>query len=171
MEWITSSQFVEMLKRFPDTKIAARQYLGSLDDSRQIWEYHADGNVLLHYVGENKYEMTECDFMESYGNAHWQPDDFFHLSDERQKSLAVRIVEHLIQTGNLDWILTECNINFVRECQHCHGLMDEGWLCGDTYTFCSDDCLLKENPSLDKETLEQLYEDDDSNVCWNEWGA
>lgn len=171
MEWITSSQFIEMLKRFPDTKIAARQYLGSLDDSRQIWEYHADGNVLLHYVGENKYEMTECDFMESYGNAHWQPDDFFHLSDERQKALAVRIVEHLIQTGNLDWILTECNINFVRECQHCHSLMNEGWLCGDTYTFCSDDCLLKENPSLDKETLEQLYEDDGSNVCWTEWEA
>ena len=171
MEWITSSQFVEMLKRFPDTKIAARQYLGSLDDSRLIWEYHADGNVLFHHVGENKDEMTECDFMKSYGNAHWQPDDFFHLSDERQKALAVRIVEHLIQTGNLDWILTECNINFVRECQHCHGLMNEGWLCGDTYTFCSDDCLLKENPSLDKETLEQLYEDDDSNVCWTEWEA
>ena len=101
MEWITSSQFVEMLKRFPDTKIAARQYLGSLDDSRQTWEYHADGNVLFHHFGENKEEMTECDFMEAFETDNWRPDDFFHLADERQKALAVRIVEHLIETGNL----------------------------------------------------------------------
>ncbi len=169
MEWITSSQFMDMLKRFPNTKITARQYHGSQDDAMQTWEYHADGNVFIRYLGENKEEMTECDFMEAFETDNWRPDDFFHLADERQKALAVRIVERLIETGDLDWILTECNVGFVRKCQHCHSLIDEGWLCGDTYAFCSDDCLLKENPSLDKETLELLYEDDSSNVCWNEW--
>lgn len=125
--------------------------------------------MFVRLMAENKDELTESDFMKKYPDDHWKPDDFFHLADDKQKALAVRIVEHLIETGNLDWILTECNIEFVRECQHCHALMDEGWLCGDIYTFCSDDCLLKDNPSLDKKTLEQLYEDEGSEVYWTEW--
>lgn len=169
MEWITSSQFVEMLKRFPNKEISASQYPMSSDCSRQMWVFHNDSNKFVRLVSEGKDELTEIDFMKKFADDHWKPDDFFHLTDDRQKVLAVRIVERLIQTGNLDWILTECNIGFVRECQHCHGLIDEGWLCGDIYTFCSDDCLLKENPSLDKMTLEQLYEDEGSEVYWTEW--
>lgn len=169
MEWISSSKYIEMLKRFPNTKIKARRYLGSRLSSMHIWEFRNEQNTYLCHLNGQTEEINESQFLKQYASDLWQPKPFFSLDDEKQKLLAVRIVEHLIMTGNLDWIICDCNINFVRECDHCHKLMNEGWWCGETYKFCCDECLLAENPGITKEELRNLVVDDNSDIYWREW--
>lgn len=169
MDWISSTEFIEMLKRFPHVKIEARRYLGKSLTAFYEWEYRNESKTFVYHLNRKTKEFTESKFRKQFASDHWFPKQFIFLNDEKQRSLAVHIVEHLIMTDNLDWIICDCNINFVRECVHCHCLMNEGLLCGDTYTYCSEECLLAENPGITKEELNKLMEDDDSQIYWTEW--
>lgn len=168
MEWMKTNEYVEMLKRFPGTKVLAMRYTPPAH-AIQTWSYLNDAELFVCHDDEEKTRLSESDFLKQYEGDYWRPDEFFHLTDERQRAMAVRIVEQMITLGRLDEILTLYHIEFARECQHCHALMNEGWLCGDTYTFCSDECLLAENPALTEEDLARLSEDEYSLVDWNEW--
>lgn len=169
MEWISSTDFIKMLKRFPNTKINARRYLCSLLASMHTWEYQSDLNSFFCHLNGKTTKVTERQFLKQFASDHWRPEQFFFLKSEEQKALAVRLVEHLIMTGSLDWIICDCNVNFLRQCDHCHKLMDEGWMCGETYHYCSDECLLAENPGITQAELDNLVVDDDSDIYWTEW--
>ena len=158
-----------MLKRFPDTTIKARRYLGSPLVSMHVWEYRKEDNRFFYHLNGKTQQLTELGFLRKFASDHWRPEQFFFLNDEKQKSLAARLVEHLIMTDNLDWILCDCGVNFLRKCDHCHKLMNEGWMCGETYHYCSDECLLTENPGITKEELDNLVADDNSGIYWTEW--
>ena len=55
--------------------------------------------------------------------------------------------------GHMEEIILEYEVEDVRLCEHCHRLMDEGWLVGGMQTFCSDDCLKSSFPDVDVEEL------------------
>ena len=164
MDWISSAQFVETLKRFHDSPIKARRYLDDPSSSSQTWLYRSKGRVIAS-ITDAETSMEVDDFLSRFAADYWKPEPFFFLQDVRQRSLAVRVVEHLIETGNLDWIISDCDINFVRQCDHCHGLMCEGLMCGDSGHYCCVECLLAENPGLTREELEAEGID----VYWSEW--
>lgn len=168
MEWIVTTEFIEMLKRFPDTKIRAKRYLGSFISSTHVWQYCKVPNKFSYHLNGKIKHLTERGFLRAFASDHWRPEPFFFL-DEKQKTLAARIVEHLIMTGKLEWIILECDMNFVRQCNHCHKLMNKGWMCGEAYKFCCDECLLAENPEISREKLYNRTVDDNSDIYWTEW--
>lgn len=169
MEWISSTEFIEMLKRFPDTEIEAKRYTFGAEHTLYSWEYRKESSKFCYRLDGKTKQLTERGFLRKFSSDHWRPEQFFFLDDEKQKSLAVHLVEHLTMTGNLDWILCDCNVTFLRKCDHCHKLMNEGWMCGETYHYCSDECLLAENPGITQEELDNLVVDDDSDIYWTEW--
>lgn len=169
MEWISTTEFIEMLKRFPNTKIRARRYLGSSIVSMHLWEYCKEQDKFCYHLDGKMKQLTERDFLRKFASEFWLPEQFFFLDDEKQKSLAVHLVEHLTMTGNLHWIVCECRVTFLRICDHCHKLINEGWMCGDTYHYCSDECLLAENPGITQVEFDKLVADDNSEIYWTEW--
>ena len=169
MEWISSTEFIEMLKRFPNTKIEATLYVIGAEHEHYSWEYRKESGKFCYHLDGKTRQLTERGFLRKFRSDHWRPEQFFYLEDEKQKLLAVHLVEHLTMTGNLDWIICDCNVTFLRKCDHCHKLMNEGWMCGETYHFCSDECLLAENPGITREELDNLVADDDSDIYWTEW--
>lgn len=169
MEWISSAEFVKMLRRFPNTRIEAKRYTYGAEHTLYIWEYRKDAGRFSYRLDGKAGQLTERGFMHKFASCSWHPEPFFSLRDDKQKALAARLAEHLIETGNLDWIITECGVNFLRKCDHCHSLIQEGWMCGETYHYCSDECLLAENPGITQEELNNLVADDDSDICWTVW--
>ena len=169
MEWISSTELMEMLRRFPDTEIEAKRYTLRAEHTLYSWEYRKESSKFCYQLDGKTKQLTERGFLRKFRSDHWRPEQFFFLDDEKQKSLAVHLVEHLTMTGNLDWILCECDVTFLRKCDHCHKLMNEGWMCGETYHYCSDECLLAENPGITQEDLDNLVADDDSDIYWTEW--
>lgn len=168
MEWISSTEFVEILKRFPNIKIEAKSYLGSSIVSTHVWEYHSKSDKFIYHIDGKSKQLSESWFLRKYASDHWRLKQFFYLTDEKQKDMAIHLVEHLIMTGNLDWIICDCDVQFLRECDHCHGLMKEGWMYRETYHYCSDECLLAENPEITQEKLDNL-DDNNSDIYWTEW--
>ena len=79
----------------------------------------------------------------------------------------IPISDFLTETRDIDWVIEECGIGFVRTCQHCHRLMDEGWWCGETWTFCSKECMLAENRGMSEAEMEERMENGD--IEWMEW--
>lgn len=159
-----------MLKRFPDTRIEAKRY--TIDAEEHIeycWEYRRKQNKFVYHLDGRTRQLTERGFMRKFAADVWRPNQFFFLNDEKQKALAVHLAEHLIMTGNLDWIICECEVNFLRTCEHCHKLINEGWMCSDTYNYCSEECILAENPRVTREELDSLLADDNSSIYWMEW--
>ncbi|MCQ2228307.1 MAG: hypothetical protein MJZ13_01015 [Bacteroidales bacterium] len=171
MDWISSTGFVEMLKRFPNTKIRAWRYLDSSPASMYVWEHRDDCNKFFVLHDGKTIELTEHEFLRIFASDLWRPEYFFVIDDEKQRSLAVHLVEYLIMTGNLDWIISECDVQFARQCDHCHKLMNEGWMYGESYHYCSKECLLAENPEMTKEWFDSLAADYDSDIYWTEWNT
>ena len=169
MERVSSTELMEMLRRFPDTEIEAKRYTLRAEHTLFSWEYRKESRKFCYQLDGKTKQLTERGFLRKFRSDHWRPEQFFFLDDEKQKSLAVHLVEHLTMTGNLDWILCECDVTFLRKCDHCHKLMNEGWMCGETYHYCSDECLLAENPGITQEDLDNLVADDDSDIHWTEW--
>lgn len=169
MEWISSTELIEMLKRFPNTRIEAKRYTFGAEHTLFSWEYRKESSKFCYHLDGKTKQLTERGFLRKHRSDLWRPEQFFFLEDEKQKSLAVHLVEHLTMTGNLDWIISDCDVNFLRQCDHCHKLMNEGWMCGDTYHYCSDECLLAENSGITQEDLDNLVVDDDSDIYWTEW--
>ena len=104
-----------------------------------------------------------------YGNQHWYVKPFFSLNDDHEKQLANRLVEELIELGRLEDIISENEIKNVRVCEHCHHLMNEGWLVDDIRTFCSNECLLSTFPNINISEWQANATDDSSSAYWTAW--
>lgn len=83
--------------------------------------------------------------------------------------LALLLVEELRKQGALEDVICEYGIETVRECTHCHELMNEGWIFHDYETFCSDECLMCEHPDVDIKYLKEHASDEDSVAYWTAW--
>jgi len=86
-----------------------------------------------------------------------------------QQQLCVLFVEELRKRGALEDIICEYEIENLRECSHCHKLMNEGWIYLGYETFCSDDCLLAEYPDENIKVLRENASDDESDTYWTRW--
>lgn len=92
-----------------------------------------------------------------------------YVMNNNQVLMAQRLVEELRRKNALDDVISRYGIEGVRVCRYCNGLMNEGWLyCGDL-TYCSERCLLADNPDEDIETLKEEVERDDSDSFWTTW--
>ena len=167
MDWIDTNKMQELLKRFPERVIEAKMYRPHGKSIRTMWSYDAaDGMFVFGSNGRNV-RMCEHEVMQKYGAERWLVTPFFSLRGEKERALAVRMVEELVMRGDIDWVIEECGIGFVRTCQHCHRLMDEGWWCGETWTFCSKECMLAENRGMSEAEMEERMENGD--IEWMEW--
>lgn len=158
-----------MLRRFPNTEVTARW---SMDDRepRHRWSYLPDKKRFLHRWDGHIERSTEDITLHRYDGTHWNPQPFYHITDPKQQRLAIRMAEELVMKGMMESVISDCNIGFMRECGHCHALMDEGWLWNNWNTFCSDECLMAAFPSLTPEDLREIREDDSClDTFWNEW--
>lgn len=169
MEWISSTEYIKMLKHFPNTKIEAKRYTFGTEHALYSWEYRKESDKFCCRLDGKTKQLTERVSLRKFRYDHWRLEQFFFLENEKQKSLAVHLVEHLTMTGNLDWIICEGNVNFFRKCDHCQKLISEDWMCGGTYHYCSDECILTENSGITKEELDNLVADDDSGIYWTVW--
>ena len=86
-----------------------------------------------------------------------------------QRTLETLLVEELRKRGALEDVISEYEIETVRECNHCHQLMNEGWIYAGCETYCSEECLLKAHPDEDVDELKKQAEDDDSDSYWTTW--
>lgn len=77
-----------------------------------------------------------------------------------QLSLSKLLVDELREKDALESVISEYGVQSVRVCMNCKRLMNEGWLyCGDI-TYCSEACLLADNPDEDMETLRNELDDE-----------
>lgn len=169
MKWINTQELISMLKRFPDKPIVASAYLGSNVTSAHCWEYSSNTNDLIHHIGTASKSYSETEMFRLYYNLHWKVKTFFSLRDNHERQLAIRMVEELVMLGCLDEIISEYEIDNLRICEHCHHLMDEGWLVDDIRTFCSNECLFNEYPDINISELQSHSLDTDSLAYWTKW--
>lgn len=86
-----------------------------------------------------------------------------------QRILSRLLVEELRQRGALEDVISEYEIESLRECTHCHRLMNEGWIYQGFETYCSDRCLMKAHPEADLDELKRETSDNDTDTYWTEW--
>lgn len=86
-------------------------------------------------------------------------------------TMALLLVKELRKLDLLEDVLLENDIDSLRVCSHCGKLMNEGWSCNGS-PYCSDKCLLADNPELDMKELANrtVQELDASDVFWTSWG-
>ncbi len=147
MKWINTQELVSILKRFPDEQVETSAYLGRGITSTHLWRYSAEENCFQHTISAKSNSYSVTGMFRLYGNYHWRVKPSFFLRDEREKEMAILLVEELGILGRLEDIITENELDSVRICEHCHHLMDEGWLVDDIQTFCSDKCLQSSIPN------------------------
>lgn len=87
----------------------------------------------------------------------------------RQRELEHLFVQELRQRGALEDVICEYGIETIRECNHCHRLMREGWLYANFETYCSDKCLMAAHPAECIETMRHQASEDDAETCWMAW--
>lgn len=169
MKWINTQEFVLILKRFPNKQIEASAYLGFNVTSVHRWKYSSDTNRFMHTISNVSKTYSEIEFLRLYGNQHWMVKPFFSLKDDHEKQLAIRMVEELIMLGRMEDIICENEVNNVRVCEHCHHLMNEGWLVDDIRTFCSNECLLNTFPKVNIAELQANAIDENNSAYWTVW--
>lgn len=86
-----------------------------------------------------------------------------------QRELEKLLIAELRQQEALSDIITEYEIENVRVCDHCHRLMNQGWLYMGGETYCSDRCMMAEHPEEDLTEIKLHAEDDVSETYWTEW--
>lgn len=86
-----------------------------------------------------------------------------------QQQLSLLLVEELRKRNALEDVICEYEIETVRECTHCHKLMNEGWIYAGYETYCSDECLAAAHPEEDLNYLNHHASDDDSVTYWTDW--
>lgn len=106
-----------------------------------------------------------ADFVRSFIFAHTSSK----LPKMNQSELSVLLVEALRRRNALSDIIAQYCIDTLRECEHCHCLMQEGWLYEGAETYCSDSCLMAEHPEEDLTSLSIHACDDDSTSYWTAW--
>ena len=159
MDWMKHEDFLEMLRRFPGTEVTARW----LDDDRKPrhrWTYLPDKKRYRHRWDGHIERTTESITLNRYLGTHWNPEPFYHITDPKEQQLAIRLVEELAMTGHLEEAICNCQASFVRECDHCHRLMSEGWVFLGCEHYCSDACLLAKHPNLTSKDLREIDLDD-----------
>lgn len=168
MDWIDTDNMVAVLKRFPDRKIETMIYRlqGKMDTMIWVYDRQTDEFVVTS-DGKDK-RIREEDMTVLFGKDRWLIRPFFFLTDEKEKAMAIRLVEELIMADNIDWVIEECGIEDMRTCQHCRRLINEGWWCDETWSYCSDECMIAENPEISKQEIEKLKETD-GGIEWMEW--
>lgn len=169
MKWIKTQELVSLLKRFPNKQIKISAYLGYNITSVHRWEYSQNMNAFIHHIGTLSKLYSEIEIFRLYHNQHWKVRPFFFLMNNHEKQLAVQLVEELIILGCLDDIIEENEIDDVRICEHCHHLMDEGWLVDDIRTFCSDECLLCTFPNISISELKAQSLNANCLAYWTKW--
>lgn len=87
----------------------------------------------------------------------------------RQRELEHLFVQELRQRGALEDVICEYGIETIRECNHCHRLMREGWLYHDFEAYCSDKGLMAAHPEECIETMRRQASEDDAETCWTAW--
>ena len=97
-----------------------------------------------------------------------------------QLSLSKLLVDELREKDALESVISEYGVQSVRVCRNCKRLMNEGWLYCEDITYCSEACLLADNPDEDMETLRNELDDesrypDENCSCtpvsfWTKWG-
>lgn len=168
MKWMNTKELVSLLKRFPNEEVEVVDYQdGSLASA--LFGMKADGEKYfrLTWDGETK-TYSEAEVLRSYGNRYWKIVSSLFLRSEHERQIALRMVEELGLLGCLDDIIAEHGLDNVRVCEHCHRLMDEGWLVDDVRTFCSDECLQIAFPDI---RLSELLDDshDECFAYWTKW--
>lgn len=169
MKWINTQELVSMLKRFPSKQIDSLAYLGNNITSAHRWEYSTELNVFILTIGNVAKSYSEAEMFRLYCNRYWNVIPFFFLRNDLEKQLANRLVEELIVLGRLEDIIIDNGIDNLRVCEHCHHLMNEGWLVDDIRTFCSNDCLLSIFPNVNIPGLQSNATDDNSSAYWTAW--
>lgn len=178
MKWMNTQELVSILQRFPKEQVEASVYLGSGLVSNHIWMYSIDDGHFQHTLGDGHFQHTseaksrrcsEAELYRSYSHHHWKVKPSFFLRNGHEKQMALRIVEELGVLGLLEDFITECELDNVRICEHCHHLMDEGWLVDDCRTFCSDECLRSAYPNIDISELQAQPPDSDCWAYWTRW--
>lgn len=178
MKWINTQDLVSILQRFPNEQVAASAYLGCGISSAHLWSYSAEEKCLLHTMDEKCFRHTiatksrcysEVELYRLYGDYHWKVEPSFYLRDDHEAQIAVRLVEELGTLGRLEDMISESELDNVRVCEHCHHLMDEGWLVDDIRTFCSDECLRSAYPKIDMDELQAHALDSDCRAYWTRW--
>ena len=169
MEWMNHKDFLEMLRRFPGTEVTAR-YSNDDRSPRHHWTYLPDNKRYRHRWDGHTELALEPTILRRYRDDRWRPEPFYHITDPKQQQLAIRLVEHLTMTGYLDDAINISQADFVRECGHCHRLMNEGWVYMGCATFCSDECLLAVESDLSPDDLREIDQDDmNLETYWTEW--
>lgn len=72
-------------------------------------------------------------------------------------TMALLLVGELRKRDALEDVILANDIGNLRVCTHCGKLMNEGWTCVDS-PYCSDKCLLADNPDLDLDNLAKMTE-------------
>lgn len=169
MNWITTQEFISMLKRFPEKQIEVSLYLGRGIRSTHWWEYHKKEKMFWRSTGNGDSLYTENEILRYFGNQRWKPLPFFFLNSDNSKRLALRLVEELISYDHLEEVISEHELDNVRECSHCHQLMEEGWIVADFGQYCSDNCLQEVFPRLDMEEVKRNAGEEKASIYWTKW--
>lgn len=88
---------------------------------------------------------------------------------DNQAKLALLLVKELRKQKALEDVICEHGIETVRECSCCHMLMNEGWIYHDYYTYCSNGCLLHDNPNEDINELQNHANGINCAAYWTSW--
>ena len=169
MKWINTQELVSMLKRFPNKQIEVSAYLGQNVTSTHCWECSPNMNSFILHIGGVSKSYSETEMFRLYNGQYWKVKPFFTLKDNHENQLATRMIEELVTLGYLDDIISEYEIDDVRICEHCHHLMDEGWLVDNIRTFCSDECLTYVYPNINIAELQSHSLDADCLAYWTKW--
>ncbi len=167
MKWINTHQLVAILKRFPNEQVETSAYLGCGIISPYLWKYNKKCFLLT--IGAKSKSFFEDELVRLYSNQYWKVKPFFYLKDDQERQLAIQLVEELEILGHLEDIIIECEIDKVRICEHCHRLMNEGWLVDDIRTFCSDKCLRNAYPDIVISDLQAHLLEHNCMAYWTKW--
>lgn len=169
MKWINTQELISILKRFPNSQVEVSVYLGCSLASSHLWMYSTEENRFLHTIGSNIKSYSEVELFRLYNSQHWKIKSFFFLRNDHEKQIAFRLIEELGIFGRLEDIITESELDNVRICEHCHHLMDEGWLVEDSRTFCSDECLQSAYSNINISELKTYSLDVKCWAYWTKW--
>lgn len=166
MNWITTEEFISMLKHFYDHKIEVSLYLDHRIGSTHWWTFNRRERRFYRDNDSDCTGFSEAEMLRFYADRRWRPLSFLHLNHKSQE-LASRLVEELIMANRLEEIIILNDITFVRECNHCHQLMNEGWIVNDIETYCSDRCLQQAYTKVDMDLIKSQAEDEDAVAYWS----
>ena len=84
-----------------------------------------------------------------------------------QRILTKLFIEELRKRNALSDVIYNYEIENIRECDHCHKLINEGIVYEGLGNYCSVKCLLSVYPEVKEEAYSPV--DDDSYVYWTSW--